>query len=182
MKNFFLLIVLCLACHTLQAQELVLSTNVLGYADFGTMNIEASYSVARHWSVTGGVKYNPFTFREGEDAVRRRQRTFSAGSRYWPWHIYSGWWPSGAIRYQEYNSGGIVSPETSEGDRFGGSFGAGYTYMLSPHFNVEFGLGLWAGYDMYTTYACPTCGRIVDKGNKYFFLPSDIIVALAFVF
>lgn len=171
-----------LLCHGLAAQNFALSTNVLGYADFGTLNMEASYGVARHWSLNAGLRYNPFTFGSGEQEVRRRQRSFSTGARYWPWHIYSGWWLSAEVRYQEYNSGGLVSPETSEGDRFGAGIGGGYTYMLAPHLNLDFGIGLWSGYDVYTTYDCPTCGRVTDSGGKFFILPADLIVALTYVF
>ena len=56
--------------HGLAAQDFALSTNVLGYADFGTLNIEASYAVARHWSLNAGLRYNPFTFGSGEQEVR----------------------------------------------------------------------------------------------------------------
>lgn len=175
-----LLLLLCL--RPLPAQNYALSTNILGYADFGTLNLEFSYGVARHWSVGAGFRYNPFSFGGGEDLVSRRQRSLSAGTRYWPWHIFSGWWLSAEIRYQEYNSGGLVSPETSEGDRFGAGLGGGYTYMLGPHLNLDFGLGFWSGYELYTAYDCQTCGRVVDKGGKFFILPADILLALTFIF
>ena len=76
----------------LAAQEVALSTNLADYAALGTMNMEATYGFARHWSVNAGVKYNPFSFGEGEKAKQLRQRAVSAGARFWPWHIYSGWW------------------------------------------------------------------------------------------
>ena len=165
-----------------RAQEFSISTNVVDYANFGTLNLEASYGLARHWTLDAGVKYNPFSFEKGEDMKLNRQRSLSAGARYWPWHIFSGWWLYGAMRYQEYSFGGVLSPQTSEGDRYGGSLGGGYTYMINPHLNLDFGLGIWAGYDVYTTYACQTCGRKVDSGEKFFILPSDIILALTFIF
>ena len=164
------------------AQELALSTNFVDYANSGTLNVEASYGVARHWSLDAGMKYNPFSFDEGEDMRMNKQRSYSAGARFWPWHIFSGWWMSAGLRYQEYNRGGYVSPVTSEGDRYGGGLGAGYTYMLSPHFNVELGAALWAGYDVYRTYSCQTCGNELENGGKYFILPGDIKLALSYIF
>lgn len=166
-------------------QEMSVSTNVLGYADLGTLNVETSWGFARHWTATAGLRYNPFTFpgREGvADSMQARQRAASLGARYWPWHIHSGWWISGKAQWQEFNRGGIKSASTSEGDRVGGGLAGGYTYMLSPHINFEFGAGLWAGYEFYTTYACPTCGRIVDSGERMFFLPNDLILGLVYVF
>lgn len=172
---------LCVTKET-RGQEFALSTNFLDYANFGTLNLQASYGFDRHWSVSAGVKYNPFSFRNGENETRNRQLSYSAGARFWPWHIYSGWWLSGGLRYQEYNSGGFSSVQTSEGDRFGGSLSGGYTYMLGQHFNIDFGFGLWAGYDVFTTYACQTCGKIIAEGGKYFVRPSEVTLALTYIF
>jgi len=182
--SFFALSLLIIAGISVEcrAQEFALSTNMLDYANLGTLNLKASYGFARHWSIDAGMKYNPFSFNTGEGEARNRQLSYSAGAKYWPWHIYSGWWVSGGVRYQEYNSGGISSVQTSEGDRFGGSLGGGYTYMLSPHFNIDFGLGLWAGYDIFTTYACQSCGKVVSEGGKYFVRPSDVTLALTYIF
>jgi hypothetical protein len=100
----------------------------------------------------------------------------------WPWHTSSGWWFAGKARYQEYNYGGITSRATREGDRVGAGLYAGYTHMLGPHFNLEFGLGAWAGMDWYDIYSCQVCGLTVDSGNGFFVLPDDIMVAVVYVF
>ena len=174
-----------LFCGRAGAQELSLSTNVLGLAELGTMNMEASWGFARHWSANLGVRYNPFTFpgREGvADTMQARQRTVAFGGRYWPWHIHSGWWLAGKAQYQEYNFGGILEAETSEGDRLGGGLTGGYTYMLSPRFNLELGAGIWAGFERFTTYACPECGRVVDRGERTFVLPNELLLGLVYVF
>lgn len=198
MKNFYSLIhhfalrfsaaaasLLLLAAGSAAAQDLSVSTNVLGYVNLGTLNMDASLGFARHFSAEAGFRYNPFTFkgRQGvADTMQSRQRTVSAGVRYWPWHIHSGWWLSGKAQYQEYNVGGLTEAETHEGDRYGAGVTGGYTYMVSPHFNVEFGLGIWTGYEKFTVYQCPTCGKIVDTGEKRFFLPNDALIGLVYVF
>jgi hypothetical protein len=114
--------------------------------------------------------------------MQNRHQTYAAGIRFWPWHIYSGWWISGMAQYQEYNHGGIFSQKTEEGDAYGLSVGAGYSLMLHEHWNFDFGLSLWGGQKSYITYACPSCGRITDKGAKWFFLPNDIRVSIAYIF
>ena len=180
-----LLLAALVCCGTLSSQELSVSTNVLGLAELGTMNMEASWGFSRHWSANLGVRYNPFTFpgREGvADQMQARQRTVALGGRYWPWHIHSGWWLAGKAQYQEYNRGGLTEAETSEGDRIGGGLTGGYTYMLSPRFNLEVGAGVWAGYETYTTYACPECGRITGSGGRTFVLPNDFLLGLVYVF
>lgn len=167
-----------------EAQTLSLSTNLLDYACLGTLNADVSYSLSRRWSVTAGARYNPFTFRKGDPdkQFQLRQQSYSLGARLWPWHTWSGWWFAGKLRYQEYNSGGIRSLETREGDRFGAGLYAGYTYMLTSHLNIEFGLGLWSGLDVYRCYSCPVCGVTLESGKTHFILPDDIMISLAYVF
>ena len=166
------------------AQKFSVSTNLLDYVALGTMNVDGSYAFSRHWSATVGVRYNPFTFMKGnpQSQFQYRQQSYSAGVRMWPWHIWSGWWFASKIRYQEYNFGGILSAETREGDRMGLGLYSGYTYMLSRHFNIEFGLGLWAGWDYYTKYTCPMCGIKIEEGSRGFILPDDVMVSLVYVF
>lgn len=184
MKGVLLSIALLVLCPVLHAQKVSVSANILGYAALGTMNVDVSYSVSRRWSVVAGVRYNPFTYRKGDadSQFQMRQQSYSAGVRLWSWHALSGWWFSSKIRYQEYNFGGIISKETREGDRAGLGLYAGYTHMLSRHFNVEFGLGLWTGVDFYRRYSCAVCGMTLDSGCRGFVLPDDLAVSLVYVF
>lgn len=187
MKRFaIILAVAAFAISSLksEAQTVSLSTNLLDYACLGTLNADVSYSLSRRWSVTAGARYNPFTFRKGDPdkQFQLRQQSYSLGARLWPWHTWSGWWFAGKLRYQEYNSGGIRSLETREGDRFGAGLYAGYTYMMTSHLNIEFGLGLWSGLDVYRCYSCPVCGVTLESGKTHFILPDDIMISLAYVF
>ena len=183
LKVLFVLMMLA-GCIPAGAQKVSVSTNILGYAALGTLNADVSYAFSRHWSIVAGGRYNPFTFRAGdpERQFQFRQQSWSLGVRAWPWHIWSGWWFSSKLRYQEYNVGGIFSHRTEEGDRVGIGFYSGYTYMLSRHFNIEFGLGLWGGLDMYRRYSCPVCGLTVDEGRKGFVLPDDLMISFVYVF
>lgn len=167
-----------------EAQEFAVSSNVFQYANLLTLNAEASISVSRHFSIDAGVLYNPFRFRLGEDkhSVNNRQRAFYGGVRYWPWHVYSGWWLSAKAKYQEYNKGGFRGPETREGDRAGAGLSFGYTYMLTSFLNLEMGAGFWSGMDSYRIYSCPMCGDTLKKGKKVFILPDNFMLALSFIF
>ena len=156
------------------AQELSFSTNFIDYARSGSANLEASYGFSRHWTVSAGVKYDA--------GGNNRQQLYSFGGRYWPWHIYSGWWLSGKMQYQEFNEASAPGQATSEGDRYGAGFAGGYSKMLGKHLNLDMGIGFWTGYSRYVTYACPSCGRITDNGNKLFVLPNDLMVALSYIF
>ena len=185
MKKFLFLIVLVFSLASeASAQDCSVATNLFDYVSLGTINAEASAAAGRHLSVNASARVNPWTFHQGDPAkqMQNRHQTYAAGIRYWPWHIYSGWWFSGMAQYQEYNRGGIIAQETEEGDAYGFSLGAGYSLMLSEHFNLDFGLSFWTGQKTYITYACPSCGRITDKGSKWFIMPNEIRIALAYIF
>ena len=183
MRRLLILAALLTVCPGAGAQKFSVGTNLADDARYGTLNAEASLAVARRWSLYAGAKYNPFLFHDNNgEPFSARQRVFSAGARYWPWNVYSGWWLSARAQYQEYNRGGIDAPETQEGDRYGIGVAAGYAYMLHPHLNVEIGAGLWGGYDRYTVYSCLVCGLTLDSGERSFLLPNDITLALVYVF
>ncbi len=164
------------------AQNFSLSTNLIGYADMATVNLEGAFAAGRHWTLGLSWKYNPFTFNKKGEPLNNRQQAYYAGVRYWPWHVFSGWWVGAKAGYQEYSRGGWKSPETVEGDRIGGGFSGGYTYMLHKHLNLDMGLGIWGGYDRYKVYTCPKCGLRTGSGERIFILPSELILALTYVF
>lgn len=183
MKRFITVFAgLVVSCLPLLSQNISVATNLPDWANMCTFNLQAGYALSQHWSLDAGVKYNPFSFGDDSDARQSRQRSVSAGARWWPWNVYSGWWGAAALRYQEYNTGGFETSRTREGDRMGAAIKGGYAMMLTPYLNLDFGLGVWGGYDVYTVYACPRCGRVVADGAGYFFKMSDIIVALSFIF
>lgn len=165
------------------AQRIAVGTNMIDWASLGTMNIEAGVAVAQRFSIHAGAELNPWTFIPGnqEKEFQARQRSFWAGLRWWPWHVYSGWWVAGEARYSTYNLGGIFKRDTEEGDAYGGGVYGGYSIMLNRWLNLDFGVGVWGGYKKYTRYSCPVCGVITDEGGKGFAVP-DARVALMFIF
>ncbi len=183
MKKCLLAFIMCVAfAASAHAQKWSVSTNMAGYLNFLTINAEGAYALAQHWSVTVGARYNPFSFGREDRELRNKQQSYCLGARFWPWHTYSGWWVAGKLQYQEYNSGGIVSRKTEEGDRWGAGLAGGYTYMVSQRLNLEFGLGLWAGVKKFMKYSCPKCGTTLDGGVRAFLMPDDVIIALTYVF
>ena len=171
-------------CLSASAQQWSVQTNLVDYANFGTLNIEGGVAFGQHWSATAVAKLNPFRFTFKGEPVSARQQLFGADIRWWPWHVYSGWWAGTRLQFQEYNRGGINPKDkrTSEGDRYGLGLSGGYSYMINPHLNLDIGVGFWGGWDRYTTYSCPVCGLVLDKGDRAFILPNDILLALVYVF
>ena len=163
--------------------RLAVSQNLADYLFLGTLNADIQYSVHRAWTLQAGAKYNNWTWRHRMDTqFESRQQCYYLGARWWPWYTYSGWWLGTRLQYQEYNRGGIVSPQTEEGDAFGLGASGGYSVHVNRWLNVDFGIGVWGGMTRYVTYACPYCGRRVDEGTKPFFLPNEARIALEFIF
>ncbi len=166
------------------AQQFTLSTNVLDYADLGTLNISGAYGLHRNWSLDLAARINPFTYHEGdrERQLQNRQQAYAVGVRWWPWHLWSGWWMAGRLQYQEYNVGGILSSGAEEGDRVGAGLSAGYSLMVHPRLNLDFGLGFWSGWSRFVAYSCPTCGTVEKSGQRIFLLPDNVQVSLVYIF
>ena len=172
------------AARPLSAQQVSLATNAVEYFNLGALNGEVAVSIGTHLSLAAGAAYNPWNYGSEENGyLQNRQRNFSVGMRYWPWHTYSGWWVALKGQYREYNRGGFFgNPQSEEGDAWGSGLSVGYALMLSRHLNLDFGLGAWAGTTAYTTYACPRCGRILESGVKWFAKPDEMIASIVYLF
>ena len=175
------------------AQTWAVAVNTADAMELGTLGVEGSAAVGQHWSIHAGAKVNPWTFGRKDtsngmfnepnpDQKQNRKQVYAAGVRWWPWNVYSGWWAGAKAQYQEYNRGGVLTETSQEGDAFGAGFAGGYSLMLKEHWNLDFGLGFWTGWTKYTTYACPSCGKVVDEGQKWFILPNEAILSLVYIF
>ena len=158
------------------------STDAVTWANFGTANLGISVAADKHFSVHAEAQYNPWTFNFKRGQMQNRKQQYSISTKWWPWHVYSGWWLGAGLQYQEYNHGGVVSQITEEGDATGLALSCGYTLMLTPVLNLDFGFGAWGGYKWYTKYSCPKCGRIIDQGKKFFFTGNYISIAMVLIF
>ena len=187
------LIYLCVGAVAATAQTWAVAVNTADAVELGTLGIEGSAAVGQHWSIHAGAKINPWTFgkvNKGDalfqepnpDQKQNRKQVYAIGARWWPWNVYSGWWAGAKGQYQEFNRGGVLTKTSQDGDAFGAGFAGGYSLMLKEHWNLDFGLGFWTGWMKYTTYACPSCGKVVDEGQKWFILPNEAILSLVYIF
>ncbi len=165
------------------SQRFSVGSNVADLLSLGTMEMEASASVLRHVTVHAGTELNPWIYRSSEPSRQLQQKQFSvwAGARWWPWHVYSGWWAGADARYSVYNGGGVIRRQTEEGDAWGAGLYGGYGVMLDENWNLDLGAGVWGGWKEYVVYSCPRCGVTVDKGGKTFILP-DVRIAIQWIF
>ncbi len=178
------------------AQQFSVETNALDWANYITINAEGGIAVGRHISLHGGVRINPWVFAPGDPEIRftdpmateerqaqNKKQAYNLGVRYWPWYIFSGFWFSAKGQYMEYDHGNVYGKREREaGDAWGVGLGAGYTYMLHENWNIDIGLGAWAGLTNYGRYRCTNCGQPVESGKKGFFLPDFFSVSLMYIF
>lgn len=192
-KRFVFVISILFSAVAASAQTWAVAVNTADALDLGTVGVEGSAAVGQHWSLHAGTKVNPWTF-GGKDSwnglfseanpeqLQDRKQVYSAGVRWWPWNVYSGWWLGLKGQYQEYNRGGILAKTSEEGDAVGAALAGGYSLMIREHFNLDFGLGVWGGWTQYTKYDCPSCGRVTESGDKWFVLPNEVILSLVYIF
>jgi hypothetical protein len=183
-----LMLILCLsvlAVENAKAQNVSLSTNLLEWANFGTANMEAGFSVHKNISLHFGAKYNPWEFETSRLHLDlyNKQTTGYLGVKYWPWHVFSGWWVGVRTRVTDYANTGIWRPALNQGLAVGCGLSFGYTLMLHERLNIEFGIGVWGGrrFD-YTLYCCTDCMNIRETGAHNFISYDDVSVSLMHVF
>ena len=122
-----------------------LSLNLVDYARLGTVQGSIQYGISRRVSIDAAARVN------------RRSQTFSAGARWWPWYIYSGWWVKG-----------LAQIENRE-EAYGAGLSLGYSLLLSRWLNLDLGIGGWGG-------------RKGTGDRSWFLAPNEITAALMFVF
>ena len=197
MKRLLLIAFLALAANLghVSAQNITISTNLLDWANLGTINGDATISVARRWAIGVNAEYNPWTFKlnGGENWVYNRHRTFGVYGEWWPWYVNAEWALQFGAQYKEYAEGGFPFfkrnygerfgslPLVEEGDAVGGGLAVKYSLLLSKNWSLEFSAGAWAGWKWYTRYRCPNCGRRLEEGEGFFVAPYNVAVRMVFV-
>lgn len=165
--------------------QVALSTDLVDWANFGTVNLEAGVSLHQHFSVHAGAKYNPWSFKTHNLglALYNKQTTAYAGFRYWPWYVLSGWWLGAQAQYTDYAETGVWRHALDTGKAIGGGVSFGYTLMLHENLNLEFGAGVWAGRRFeHTLYCCPDCMKVRESGPGNFVALNDISISFMYVF
>ena len=163
--------------------RVALSTNAADYIYLLTPNADVQVAVGRRFTVQAGLKYNRWSWGYGTDKeMKNRQQTYFLGARWWPWYTYSGWYVGLAAQWQEYDRGGLLRKDSESGRAYGLSVSGGYALQVTRWFNIDFGIGVWGGSKTYTLYACPYCGRKIEEGRKFFFLPNEARIAAQFIF
>ena len=186
MRHKLLLLLLLLLPLSLKGQTYSLSTNVVDWANYGTLNVEGNVLIDRHFSFVAGGKYNPWVMnsnKHDDTVVCNKSTTLYAGARYWPWYVFSGWWIQAKAQYQSRYSTGIWRAAVDDYMAVGAGLAAGYSIMVTKSFNIDLGIGAWGGqYLKYNLYHCQDCMELRDSGQRPFIKFDDISVSLTYVF
>lgn len=167
---------------TASAQRLSLGTDILSWAELGTINLEAGYALNKNWSVTASAGLNPWKYNKGNGYMANKEFTISAGARYWFWFSNSGWFAETGGKYSIFNKGGIFSNLSKQGYAAGISVSGGYSLILSKHWNMEFGIGFFTGYSDFRTYECADCGRFKGRRSGFSIWPDEFNVQIVYIF
>lgn len=178
------------------AQSFAVSTNIVDWADLGTMNIEAGLVAGRHISIHAGARINPWLFgdtadmdekygvpiEDGRKIFCNKKTSVGLAMRYWPWHVFSGWWMRAKAQFSSYDRGGVFHQTRTIGDAFGLALGIGYSWMLTANWNLEVGLSGWGGYTRESYKESMMTPIISDPVWKPFILPDEVVISFAYVF
>ena len=183
-KILFVAIIFICAPRVAHAQRVSVSTNALSWANLGTINLEGSVSVSKHFTVLAGAKYNPWKLRtKSQYVLINQQATGYVGAKYWPWHVYSGWWIGAKAQFQNFTEAGLFSENMVKGNALGAGISAGYSIMIGSHVNIDFGIGGWGGRVLkYTAYKDLGGLEVGSTGAKNFLFLDNVIVAIAYIF
>ena len=120
-----------------------LSLNLADAALLGTAGGSLQWGPSRHISVENSLRLNAFSFRDA--TLYDQRQTFTTAVRWWPWHIYSGFYVRASAQVETARRKGIPFFSEGAGEAYGAGLSAGYSLLLSRHLNLEFGAGFWGG-------------------------------------
>lgn len=179
------LVLMCIS-HAAQAHRWGVSTNVLSWANLGTINAEGAVSMSQHFTLNAGCAVNPWKSNTPTNVeLMNRQYGGYIGAKYWPWHVYSEWWIGAKIQYKNFEQVGLLSSNFTKGQALGAGISAGYSFMISSHFNFDIGLGIWGGQLIeYKKYKGKTDvgTKLLEDGPKGFIFLDNVIASFVYIF
>lgn len=176
--------------------EFDLKTNLLRDV-VGTINIAAEMKVAPRASISMGLDWNPWTFKNN---VMYKRWSLSGEARWWPsqkgeynddngrknsaltghflgFHILGGEFNYNRVTLP-FNSAPALNDYRFEGWMAGAGISYGYRYNVSKRVALEASIGMGAIYSDYNKYHCDRCGERIGKGSKLYVGPTQTSFSL----
>lgn len=161
------------------AQFYSIKTNIIGLASTN-LNVEASMTLNRKWSLHMPLQYNPFKF-----SKNKQFRNFytSPGIRYWFLESYSSTFVGAHIAATEYSVGNLFGNKYRyEGAGIGVGVSLGHAYTIGKSWNLEWEIGVGAFWLDYDKYICKRCGDLVEHKREWRILPTRTAINLVYLF
>lgn len=182
MKNkYIILVVLILTAftHKAAAQEIAFRTSATLWAT-ATPNIEVSAPIDRHWTVHLPVAYNPWVFK---DNSRLQQLTTMPGFRWWKQQANVHYFMSIYGIASRFHFGGWFNQKHRyNGKAFGAGIGAGYSFVLGRHWNIEAELGLGYVHANYDKCEWKQNSRLIGSYKEWKLIPTKIDVSFVYFY
>ncbi len=195
-KKYCLLSILSLCSFAIgvNAQNVAIKTNLLNWAFVGTPNIGAEYALNKNTTINLSVALNPWVL--GDNAKMQHYLVIPE-YRYWftetfdgfhvGAHLIAGGFDVGAF---STSIGPIDIDELKDkyyvGSAYGVGVGAGYSFYISPRFNLELKAGVSLVRVDYKSYEadCRSTqrGDFISKDSFYAPLPIDLGVSFVYLF
>ncbi len=179
-KKGFLLTVLFFAALTqAKAQFYSVRINLVGLATTN-INVEASMTINRKWSLHVPIQYNPFKFSENKQF---RNFYFTPGVRYWFLESYNSTFLGIHTVGAKYSIGNLFgSKHRYEGTAYGAGISVGRAYTIGKSWNIELEAGVGAAWLDYDKYICKRCGDLVEHKKEVRILPTKAAINLVYLF
>ena len=159
----------------------LLHVNFVDLGNLLTLNLGADVGLSKHVALGVVGKVNPWVFNKETDNAKFDNKTMGyLTAKYYPWNIFSGLHfdvMGGASGYTQRGQEGTVD----RGYKAGGGLGAGYTYVISKHLNLEIAAGAWIGHKNYDTIPSLTDGKVLSSSSKFFVEPYELKIGLSWV-
>lgn len=164
-----------------EARYIAFGFNAFDVINLVTLNVSADINLTKHMALGLVGKFNPWVFNKGTDKEKfDNKRMVYLNTKFYPWYIYDGWHfdvMGGWCDYTQRNSEGL----TESGNKFGAGLGAGYTYILTKHLNLELGVGFWLGQKSYNTTPNLASSTVVSSGKEFFIEAYNVQIGLSWV-
>lgn len=172
-----------------RSQTFALKTDLLNWGA-ASLNIEPELKIAKRSTVTLGVSWNPWTFKEAEKNMKWKHLLVQPEYRYWFCNVFEGHFLGIHPFYARFNAGNINLPlglwsgleeHRYQGNLWGAGVGYGYQWIIGKRWSMEAELGLGLGYVDGDKYRCEKCGLKLAEEKKLVFMPTKISLSFIYI-
>lgn len=172
-----------------KSQTFALKTDLLNWGT-ASLNIEPELKIAKRSTVTLGVSWNPWTFKEAEKNMKWKHLLVQPEYRYWFCNVFEGHFLGIHPFYARFNAGNVNLPfgiwsgledHRYQGNLWGAGIGYGYQWILGKRWSMEAEIGLGFGYVDGDKYRCEKCGLKLAEEKKFTFMPTKFSLSFIYI-